>query len=170
MNEFIIPGIRDTAAETAEKVFPLDRAKLLQGEFSKVFSHHLGSMISGARFETESLLVTGQSGTGKSREIGNLLERFNASKAMLPSGKPARFAECILKGTQGWKDLGRSTVGAVGLPLGEKVKMTQAQYWDCAVREAKLNGVIGIHYDEAQHIFRKKNEAERLAILDSFKT
>ncbi|WP_240910378.1 hypothetical protein [Pontivivens nitratireducens] len=33
-----------------------------------------------------------------------------------------------------------------------------------------MAGVVGIHYDEAQHIFRKKSDTDRLAVLDSFKT
>ncbi|MEL6692735.1 MAG: ATP-binding protein [Pseudomonadota bacterium] len=170
MSEFVIPEIRETAAFTEDRVFPLKRAVRLKTEFARVFSHHLGSMESGARFETESILVTGQSGSGKTKEIRELLKRFNGSDIALPSGQPARFAECILTGTQGWKDLGRNTIRAIGFPLHEKARLTQAEIWERVVDEAKLAGIVGIHYDEAQHIFRKKNDTDRLAILDSFKT
>jgi len=170
LNEFIIPEVKDTAAATSGVTFPFERAQQLKGKLSRVFSYHLGCMTSGARFETESILVTGESGTGKSKEIQTLLKRFNESGAMLPNGQPARFAECILKTTQSWKDLGRNTLKAVGYPLSDRVKLTQSEYWEYVVREAKLAGVIGIHYDETQHIFRKKGELDRLSILDSFKT
>lgn len=170
MNEFVIPAIRDTAAHTVDRVFPLERAERLKSEFASVFSHHLGCLESGSRFETESILVTGQSGSGKTKEIEELLKRFNASNIPLPSGQSARFAECILTGTQGWKDLGRNSIQAIGFPLDSRARLTQVEIWERVVTEAKLAGVVGIHYDEAQHIFRKKSDADRPAILDSFKT
>lgn len=170
MSEFVIPGIRDNAARTSDRVFPLQRATRLKDEFARVFSHHLGGLESGERFETESILVTGQSGSGKTKEIAEVLKRFNANQIPLPSGQPARIAECILSGSQGWKDLGRNTIRAFGFPLHDKARLTQAQIWERIIVEAKLAGIVGIHYDEAQHIFRKKNDADRLAILDSFKT
>lgn len=170
MNEFVIPAIRETAANTVDRIFPFERAVRLKKEFAGVFSHHLGCLESGARFETESILVTGQSGSGKTKEIAELLKRFNASNILLPSGQPARFAECELKGTLGWKDLGKNSMRAIGFPVADRARLTQVEIWERVVTEAKLAGVVGIHYDEAQHIFRKKNETDRLAILDSFKT
>lgn len=50
------------------------------------------------------------------------------------------------------------------------VTLTQYEIWRIVVREAKLRGVAGIHFDEVQHIFHQKAEADRLAILDAFKT
>lgn len=170
MNEFVIPSVRDTAARTARQVFPFGRATRLKEVIGRVFSQHLGKLESGARFETECILVTGKSGSGKTTEVSELIERFNANKIALPSGHPARFADCMLRGTQGWKDLGRNTIQALGYPLHDKARLTQSEIWERVVTEARLAGVVGIHYDEAQHIFRKKNEADRLAILDSFKT
>ncbi|WP_240910377.1 hypothetical protein [Pontivivens nitratireducens] len=120
MNEFVIPEVRNTVADTVDCVFPLERAVRLRDEFARVFSQHLGSLESGSRFETESILVTGQSGSGKTKEIAELLKRFNSSEIPLPSGRSALFAECILTGTQGWKDLGRNTIRAIGYPLDDR--------------------------------------------------
>lgn len=167
MNEFIIPSVRETAADTVDRIFPLKRAADLTDPFARVFSHHPGCLANGARFETESILLTGQSGSGKSKEISELLKRFNASEIRLPSGQPARFAECILGGTQGWKGLGRNTNKAIGYPLSDKARLTQVQIWERVVIDAKLAGYVGIHYDEAQHVFRKKvtRNAWRSSIL-----
>ncbi|SNR35024.1 ATP-binding protein [Puniceibacterium sediminis] len=170
MNEFVKAAYRDAAANSGGRLYPLPRASLLKSDFSKVFSTHLGHLIGGGRFEAEGLLVTGQSGSGKTTEIRSLIARFNASEAELPNGAHARFAECVLKGIGSWKDLGRSTAQAVGFPIGEKARLTQSEIWDIVVREAKLAGTIGIHFDEAQHIFREKKSADCLAVLDSFKT
>jgi len=170
MSKFIVEAYRDAAANTASKVYPLVRAAKLKADFARVFSAHLGHLIGGGRFETEGLLVTGPSGTGKTTEIGALICQFNADKIVLPDGSRARFAECVLKGIGTWKDLGKATAKAIGYPLSTKARLTQSENWDIVVREAKLAGVIGIHFDEAQHIFREKSDADRFAVLDSFKT
>ncbi len=170
MNEFVNSSIRQNALSTNDCVFPLKRAQKFKAALTRVFSHHLGCLDSGERFETKGILVTGQSGSGKTKEIAEILKRFNAGQTPLPTGRHARIAECILAGSQGWKDLGRNTIRAIGYPLHEKARLTQAEIWERVVIEAKLAGVVGIHYDEAQHIFRKKNDDDCLAILDSFKT
>lgn len=170
MSEFIIPEVRDLARTVVEQHFALPRAVELKSTFSKLFSYHLGCLENGSRFETSSILVTGRSRAGKTKEIRNLLSQFNQSQAMLPTGEPARFVECVLSGKGTWKDLGRDTARAIGYPLGENSRLTQAEIWNVVVREAKLSGVIGIHYDETQHIFFTSSEKGRLTILDSFKT
>lgn len=170
MSEFIIEAYRDAAANTAGRIFPLLRATKLKSDFARVFSTHLGHLIGGGRFETEGLLVTGLSGTGKTTEIGALIRQFNSDKIALPDGSRARFAECVLKGIGSWKDLGKATAKAIGYPVSSKARLTQSEIWDIVVREAKLAGIIGIHFDEAQHIFRERSNADRLAVLDSFKT
>ncbi|MCR8825238.1 ATP-binding protein [Pseudosulfitobacter koreensis] len=170
MSEFIIEAYRDAAAHTGSRIYPLGRAAKLKSDFARVFSSHLGHLIGGGRFETEGLLVTGPSGTGKTTEIGALIRRFNADNIALPDGSRARFAECVLKGIGTWKDLGKATAHAIGYPVSSKARLTQSEIWDIVVREAKLAGIVGIHFDEAQHIFREKSDADRLAVLDSFKT
>jgi hypothetical protein len=150
--------------------FPLHRAVQLQSDFVRLFSTHLGHLIGGGRFEAEGLLITGQSGSGKTTEIGSLLERFNAEGVELPNGMPACITECSLKGIETWKDFTKSASDAVGFPIGEKARLTQGEIWGIVVREAKINGIIGIHFDEVQHIFRKKGAVDHLAIFDSFKS
>lgn len=170
MSEFIIEAYRDAAAFTGSRIYPLVRAAKLKSDFARLFSAHLGHMIGGGRFETEGLLVTGPSGTGKTTEIGALIRQFNSDDIALPDGRRARFAECVLKGIGTWKDLGNATAKAIGFPVSEKARLTQSEIWDIVVREAKHGGLIGIHFDEAQHIFREKKPADRLAVLDAFKT
>lgn len=170
MSEFIIEAYRDAAADAGSRIYPLVRAAKLKSDFARVFSAHLGHLINGDRFETQGLLVTGPSGSGKTTEIGSLIRRFNDDAIILPDGSRARFAECVLKGIGTWKDLGKATANALGYPVSAKARLTQSEIWDIVVREAKLAGIVGIHFDEAQHIFRAKSDTDRLAVLDSFKT
>jgi len=170
MSEFVNEAYRDAAIKSADRLFPLDRAAKLQIDFKRVFSTHLGHLIGGGYFEADGLLITGQSGSGKTTETRSLLKRFNADAVELPNGMPARIAECSLKGIGTWKDLGKSSSKAVGYPISEKARLNQSEIWDVVIREAKLAGVMGIHFDEVQHIFREKSRKECLALLDSFKS
>lgn len=170
MNPFIIPEIKDTAASFSGRHYQFDRSQELQNSLAQIFSRHLGNLQGGERFETEGLLVTGESGSGKSKEVGHLVSKFNKTEIILPSGQPARIASCLLDGKSGWKGLGRKSAKAVGYEICDKARNTQDRIWEKFVLQSKLQGYVGIHYDEAQHIFRKKSEAETVAILDSFKT
>uniref|UniRef100_A0A2A3JVE7 Transposase n=1 Tax=Alloyangia mangrovi TaxID=1779329 RepID=A0A2A3JVE7_9RHOB len=168
-NPFIIPSLANLNADLAQRHFPLARGEELQRKFSKLFSRHLGRLRSGKSFEGRSLLITGLSGSGKTAEISDMLEQFNESAVLLPDGKPARFACCVLGAKGTWKDLGRKTLQALGYPITSSTRRTQFEIWDLVIKQAKLQGIVGIHYDEAQHIMRGKSDKEVEAVLDAFK-
>ncbi|MYM56612.1 ATP-binding protein [Thalassovita mangrovi] len=169
-NPFVNQSVVDLNKDLGRQQYPLARAEELQTSFALVFSRHLGCLQSGRRFEARSMLVTGLSGSGKSTEIEGMLKRFKECEVPLPSGVPADFAECLLASKGSWKDLGKKTLHAIGYPLSDTTRKTQFEIWDLVVRQAKLKGIVGIHYDEAQHIMRDKSDKEVLAILDAFKT
>ncbi len=170
MNEFVSPETVNVAKRVNATLFPLERAKALQADLKNVFSRYLGAKHSGRRFEVEAMVVTGQSGSGKTKEIADLVYRFNSSEPQLPNGLPARFVEVLLDKKGGWKDLGKVTLHAMGYPITNKSKLTQPEIWRLVGFQAKAQGIVGIHYDEAQHIFAGKSEVEQEEILDSFKT
>lgn len=170
MNPFVIPEIAALKTRLSDRHYPLRRASELQTAFARIFSRHFGSLRGGRRFETECLLVTGPSGSGKTTEIADLLRRFNDSAVELPDSRPARIVECVLDAKGGWKDLGRKTLHAMGYPVAAGSRLTQTAIWERVVTQARLQGIVGIHYDEAQHILRGRSDAERLTILDAFKT
>jgi hypothetical protein len=170
MNEFYSPEIAQIAKEVNTTLFPFERAKTLQADLKRLFSRYVGCVQSGRRFETKALVVTGLSGSGKSEEIADLIFRFNASEQILPNGLPARYVELLLDRKGGWKDLGKETLRAMGYPISEKSRLTQPGIWRLVGFQAKEQGIVGIHYDEAQHIFAGKSEADQEVILDSFKT
>jgi hypothetical protein len=170
MNEFINPAIVSVSQVANGITYPLDRAVDLQAGLVGIFSRYLGCLQSERRFETEALVVTGHSGSGKTKEIGDLLHRFHMSETLLPSGQAARFVEVLLDSKGGWKDLGKVTLEAMGYPITDKTRKTQTEIWRLVGAQAKMQGIVGIHYDEAQHIFSGKSENEQATILDSFKT
>lgn len=170
MNPFLNETIAGVATQNTGRHFPLSRAEKLRSAFVGVFSRHMGRLRSGAWFEGELLLVTGLSESGKTCETNEILKTFHASPALLPSGAPARIVQCELSRTGGWKDLGRKTLTAMGYELADRARLNQTEIWSRVAHQAEVQGIIGIHYDEAQHIFAKKSDEDKEMILDSFKT
>lgn len=120
-------------------------------------------------FEARGLLVTGPSRIGKTTEIRRQLATLNDGSTKMPDGRPACFVSVVLKGLLSWKDLGIHTLRE-GLGYPAEGRLTQREVWDRVVIQARGQGVVGIHYDECQHIFPKTTGEARAMILDSFKS
>lgn len=122
---------------------------------------------SGQSFEARGILVIGESRQGKSREIQQLREKFNDGSVIMPDGRPAKIIHCMLSGKVTWKDLGVKILGLLGYPL--RGRRTQAEIWEKVIKYAELQGVVGIHFDECQHVFVENGDQTNQQILDSFK-
>jgi hypothetical protein len=124
---------------------------------------------SGEPFEARGMMVTAPSRTGKSHELNHMIKVFHDAEQALPDGRPAYVVQVLLSGRITWKDLGLKILAALDY-AAERVG-TQSEIWRIVRDQAKKLGVIGIHFDEVQHVFSKKKEsATDLKILDSFKT
>jgi len=170
MTRLFNPQIAETAAMNTGRYFPLRRSERLRATFSEIFSRHIGNLNSGQWFEGEVLLVTGLSECGKTRETNEVLKLLHAERVPLPNGEPACIAQCDLSRAGGWKDLGRRTLKAMRYYLSDNARLTQTEIWARVAYQAEEQGIIGIHFDEAQHIFAGKSDNDREMILDNFKS
>ena len=167
---FIIDEIVASREALSWRTFPLSRAIELKTNIARIFSQHLGDLRQEISFESQCLVVTGEPGSGKTKEVKHQIAQFNDAGILLPDGKPAKIVSCLLDAKGGWKDLGSTTLRALGYPIENLARHTQASITAKIVDHAKRCGVVGIHFDEAQHILRSKNVVNRHVILDSFKT
>lgn len=170
MTPLFNPQIAATAAQNTGRHFRLHRTEELRATFSEMFSRHMGNLSTGQWFEGEILLITGLSESGKTRETNEVLKLLHEEQVSLPNGAPARIAQCDLSRSGGWKDLGRRTLSAMGYTLSENARLNQTDIWARVAYQAKNQGIIGIHFDEAQHIFAGKSDNDREMILDNFKS
>ena len=145
----------------------LPRAGKLRGAFQKcVEEYYLGQEF--PELEVRGLVVTGQSRVGKTRELNKLISDFNDSETPMPDGRPGKIVSCLLSGRVTFKDLGLKTLTALGYPL-KGASRTQEYIWERVLDQASRQGVIGIHYDECQHVFSEGAKSNRV-FLDSFKS
>lgn len=155
-------------SELMKAHYDFPRASRLQDALSWALADYYSKMTLGDPFEARGLLVTGPSRIGKSTEIRKLLHIANDGSTLMPDGRPAKIVSVMLSGALSWKDLGMHTLNN-GLRYPAKGRLTQRQIWDRVFLQAKLQGVVGIHFDECQHIFPHSKEG-RTKILDSFKS
>lgn len=168
MTSFINMNAVSAAGPMKAAHYPFPRSNELQNALSWCMSDYYMKAQSGVDFEARGVLVTGQTRVGKTREIKRLVHQINSSNEQMPSGQPARFVHCILSGKVTWKDLGVKTLEALGYPA--EGRRTQTYIWDMVVDQARRQGVIGIHYDECQHVFTDNGAKTNRIFLDSFKT
>ncbi|WP_223429077.1 TniB family NTP-binding protein [Tateyamaria pelophila] len=146
--------------------FELPRAKELRGAFKRCLREYYVSRMAG-NLEVRGLVVTGESRVGKTREMKKLIGDFNKSETLMPDGRPGKIVSCLLSGRVTYKDLGIATLKALGYDI--QGTRTQVYIWERVLFQAEQQGVIGIHYDECQHVFRDGGKTNQ-HFLDSFKS
>lgn len=151
--------------------FSFPRSQSLRDAFEWMITDYYAKASLGRTFEARGILLTGPTRIGKTTEIQKIVADVNDGTTLMPDDRPARFASVTLGGQVTWKDLGIHTL-RTGLRYNMETRRTLSQrdYWDRVQFQARAQGVVGIHYDECQHIFTQKAPAARAMILDSFKS
>lgn len=147
---------------------PFPRAEELREQMKWVVTKYYTEVASRKSFEAHGLLVTGLSRLGKTQEIAELITAFNSGNNLMPDGRPARIIRCLLSRKVSWKELGLITADALGYPVDGR--RNQNYIWRAVREQARRQGVIGIAYDECQHVFTEEGVATNKIFLDSFKT
>ena len=168
MMSFINTRVVAASASLKAAHFPFPRGEKLFEAMSWCVTDYYSKATSGRPFEARGVLLIGESRQGKSTETNRLLARFNDGSVVMPDGRPGIFLQCILSGKITWKDLGVRILNLLKYPLTGR--RSQAEIWDLVIKVAELQGVVGIHFDECQHVFTAEGRQTNQQILDSFKT
>lgn len=158
---------RAISAKLVTAYYRFPRRAVLDKQFGNVVTDYFTKLEIAKPFEARGLMVTGESRSGKSREITAVVEQFNAEGLLLPDGLSARFVHCNLFGMLSWKDLGIRVLDSLGYPM--RAQRTQGHIWQEVMQQARLQGVIGIHFDECQHMFTATGHNTNAKVLDGFK-
>lgn len=151
--------------------FEFPRSQKLREAFEWVITDYYAKASLKKPFEARGILLTGPTRIGKSTEIRKIISQLHDEETLMPDGRPARIASVTLGGQITWKDLGVHTLRTgLGYPMEARRNLSQSDFWDRVQFQAKAQGVVGIHYDECQHIFTNRKPDARAMILDSFKT
>lgn len=147
--------------------YPFPRAEQLKDMLSDCLTDYYIKASIGQPFEARGLLVTGKSRVGKTRELERLIHEFNETKTAMPNGKVARIVQCSLWGKATSRDLAETALEALGYP--SMPRATENQMWARVHQQAAHQGVIGLHFDEAQHAFTKTGNTNNGVVLNALK-
>lgn len=165
---FINTAVVDVRKPLLAARFPFSRAQSLAKALKWCAVDYYTKAEIGGRFEARGIVVVGESRQGKSTEIDTILKAFNDGTTLMPDGRPAKIVSCLLSGKVTWKDLGVVILEELGYPL--RGHHSQTEIWSKVRKYAELQGVVGIHFDECQHVFTAADTATNQKILDSFKS
>ncbi|ULB09626.1 ATP-binding protein [Cereibacter azotoformans] len=165
---FVDRTVVDARKPLKKLFYQFPRAKELRSQFKWVVNDYYTKAAIGGRFEARGILLTGPSRLGKSDESDRLISEFNTRGELMPDGRPARIVRCELSRKISWKELGVTTADAIGYPVDGR--RNQSYIWRMVLEQAKRQGVIGIAYDECQHVFTEDGNKTNRIFLDSFKT
>lgn len=165
---FINKALVDIRKPLVEARFPFKRSSDLKDALEACVVDYYTKASIGRRFEARGVLVIGESRQGKSTEIEMMLEAFYDEAEIMPNGRPGKIISCLLSGKVTWKDLGIVILEELGYPL--RGRNSQTEIWSKVRKYAELQGVIGIHFDECQHVFSDAHSTTNRIILDSFKS
>lgn len=149
--------------------YSFPRADILREEFVWMLEDYYSKAALSKPFEANGLLVIGPSRIGKTTEIRKLIVEANNGSTLMPDGRPVKIVSVVLKGILNWKDLGIHTLRE-GLGFSIDRRINQREVWDLVAFQARAQGVIGIHFDECQHIFPKNSKADFGKTINSFKS
>ncbi len=165
---FICKAAVDVMQPLIAARYPFNRAEDLAEAVTWCATDYYTKASIGGRFEARGIIVIGESRQGKSTEIDRMLTQFNDGSTVMPDGRPAKIVSCLLSGKVTLKDLGYEILNVLGYPL--KGYHNQRDIWAKVRKYAELQGVIGIHFDECQHVFTQGDSLTNQKILDSFKS
>lgn len=146
--------------------FKMERADLLDNAIRNLVEDFDAGALTGEHFEASGLIVTGESNSGKTKEINEALKRFEA-QSPLECGRDRRFIQIALDGETTWK--------ALGLRLSEElhhaIAPSQSEHaiWARNRQQLEAQKIWLIHIDEGQHIFETLGEKETKKVLNSIK-
>jgi hypothetical protein len=165
---FVVKAAVDAMKPLMAARFPFGRADDLNDAMKWCATDYYTKADIGCRFEARGILVIGDSRQGKSTEIDTMLKKFNDGSTIMPDGRPAKIVSCLLSGKVTWKDLGTVILTVLGYPI--KGFHSQSDIWSKVRKYAELQGVVGIHFDECQHVFTAGDSLTNQKMLDSFKS
>ncbi len=165
---FINKAVVDVRKPLLAARFPFIRSEHLRDAMTWCATDYYTKASIGGRFEARGIVVIGESRQGKSTEIETMLKALNDGTTIMPDGRPAKIVSCLLSGKVTWKDLGVVILDVLGYPI--RGHNSQTEIWSKVRKYAELQGVVGIHFDECQHVFTAADTATNQKILDSFKS
>lgn len=146
----------------------MGRAEKLYILLGEVVDDFDAGVITADRFEGCGMVVIGESGSGKSKEIDMALKRLLETRPRLECGLETRYLQDALRGETTWKALGLQLLERLGYQIS--ASRTEHEIWSRVRAQLQGQGIWLIHIDECQHMFQTLGENETKKVINAIKT
>lgn len=160
----------DSNPKSRKAIITRLRAKYLTTERDRILRERIDELVErqGTEDEVEArgLVITGESGAGKSKALKRLFSMHPEFSGYGTLG--CKLVTIIVPSPCTLMQLGRVGCGRIGYPIqGEK---KQHRVWEIFREHLKLANVEYLHFDEIQNIMETANEKDALAIRNMLKS
>lgn len=158
-----------------KRVQVLRKLYIPRPEFNKLdacFQRHIeqrrADEADGEVFKARGLMLVGQSGSGKTTAIRELIRKHRALIATDPSEEFCEYIGLQVPSPATMKYVGAATLRALGYPYSGN-KQGPA-IWDQVKVQLKLRGTKFLGFDEAQDLARYQTDKERQSVVNTLKS
>lgn len=160
--------IRKTVQDLRSIYVPRPAYHKLETHFRTLLDQRRADMEDGIVNNARGIVLVGQSGSGKTTAIRELIFRSRSLLQTDPSQDICEFISLQVPSPATMKFVGAATLRALGYPYSGD-KMGPA-IWDQVKVQLKLRQTSFLHLDEAQDLARYQTDKERQSVVNTLKS
>lgn len=147
---------------------PTPTYRKLDGHFKALLEQRRADMEDGVVNNARGIVLVGQSGSGKTTAIRELVRKNSGLLKTDPAQEVCEFISLQVPSPATMKFVGASTLRALGYPYsGDK---QGPAIWDQVKVQLKLRNTCFLHLDEAQDLARYQTDKERQSVVNTLKS
>ncbi|KQW82056.1 ATP-binding protein [Ensifer sp. Root127] len=164
-----IAELRSLRVREDQRYVSIQRSESLRARLEE-FWEHAQDCLAGGGSRRRLFAVIGESGTGKSTSLNNVLNSFEAFKPYKNEfNEPViPMISSEISRTSTTKDLPIHLLHALGLPASNKA--SEDDLYEMLKKQLRTRGTMLVHLDEAQHLKKSNTEAAVRGLQDRFKS
>ncbi|MES0863266.1 TniB family NTP-binding protein [Ruegeria sp. SCPT10] len=161
------PQIRRIVQDLRSAYVPTKAYRKLEQNFQMLLDQRRADLAEGITSNVRGIVLIGQSGSGKSTAIRELVKQNRALIASNPEEEVCEFIGLQVPSPATMKFVGAATLNALGYPYSGS--QSGPVVWDMVKRQLELRRTLFLHLDEAQDLARYQTDKERQAVVNTLK-
>ncbi len=160
--------IRQIIQDVRSAYAPTPSYKKLEAHFRSLLEQRRADMADGVKSNVRGIVLVGQSGSGKTTAIRELIHQNRRLLQTDPEQEHCEFIGLQVPSPATMKFVGSATLRALGYPItGDK---QGSVIWDQVKIQLKLRRTLFLHLDEAQDLARHQTDKERQSVVNTLKS
>ena len=162
------PKVRRIIQDLRSAYMPTESYRKLEKNFHWLLDQRRADLEDGITSDIRGILLVGQSGSGKTTAIRELIRKNQALISSNLENEICEFVGLPVPSPATIKYLGTATLHALGYPYSRN--QTGPVIWGLVKRQLKQRGTLFLHLDEAQDLARYQTDLERQSVTNTFKS